>query len=225
MEISKKFLLTLVLLTGSLFVFYHVAFAAATVTAATGGSAISADDTGGSWTTLTGPTITEGANKDVGTGTIVLSAPSGFEYNTGVTVTATITLDQGSKTCFTFTSTTATPGTSTITFTVNAQDGTGGNPATTCHVTFSNIQVRPTAGTPLASGNITHTGTASITGVTGSTNFGTLTEVIGSITKVGINTQPSSTATVDTEFGTYPSVGIQDQWGNNDTNKLNSWKR
>jgi len=43
----------------------------ATVTAATGGSAISADTTGGTYTTLTGPVLTEGANR-----TFPLPAPS-----------------------------------------------------------------------------------------------------------------------------------------------------
>lgn len=190
-------------------------YATASVTAATGGSSISADTYGtGAYTTLTGPTITEGANKDVGTGTIILSAPSGFIFNTGATVTATITLVAGSKTCFTFSSTTATPTTTSITFTVTAQDGTGGNPTTTCKVAFSNIQVRPSAGTPLASGNITHTGTASITGITSSTNLGTLTEVVGAKNKLAVTTQPSSTATVNTDFATKPVVTLQDQYGN-----------
>ena len=40
---------------------FNIASAAATVTVATGGSSISADSTGGSYTSLTGPIITEGA--------------------------------------------------------------------------------------------------------------------------------------------------------------------
>ena len=197
---------------------FMAVFAAATVTAATGGSAISADNTGGSWTTLTGPTLAEGAHRDISTtGTIILNAPTGFEFNTGQNVTATITLLVGSKNCFTFSSGTATPTSSTITFTVSAVDQAGGSPTTYCKVDFSNIQVRPTAGTPLASGNITKSGTATIAGVTGSTNFGTLTEVAGTATKLGITTQPSGTASTNTDFATKPVVAVQDQYGNTKT--------
>ena len=189
----------------------YTAFATVTVTAATGGSSISADTTGGSYTTLTGPTITEGASGDVpSSGTVVLSAPSGFRFNTGATVTATITSDTSKNLCFGFTSTTATPSATTITFTLNAGDGHG----THCHVTFSNIQVQPTAGTPLASGNITDTGTASISGMTSSTNLGTLTEVVGAKNKLVITTQPSATATAGANFATDPVVALEDQYGN-----------
>src|SRR6266478_6116243 len=41
-----------------------------TVTKATGGSAISADTTGGAYTVLSGPTIIESASGTIGTGTI-----------------------------------------------------------------------------------------------------------------------------------------------------------
>ncbi|MCK9396103.1 MAG: hypothetical protein M0Q44_10990 [Methylobacter sp.] len=58
-----------------------------------------------------------------------------------------------------------------ITFTVTAVS------TRTNTLTWQGIQVRPTVSAPQASGNITHTGTSSITGVTTSTNFGTLTEV------------------------------------------------
>src|SRR5205814_2900502 len=54
-------------------------------TPATGGSAISADTVGGTFTSLTGPTYSENANGNVGTGTIILSVPSGFIFDTGGT--------------------------------------------------------------------------------------------------------------------------------------------
>ncbi|MFH0942997.1 MAG: hypothetical protein V1810_02365 [Candidatus Beckwithbacteria bacterium] len=188
-------------------------YAAVSVTAATGGTSISADTYGtGSYTTLTGPTITEGANKDITAAnkTIVLTVPSGFIFNTGATVTATISIVSGSGTCFTFSSTTATPTSTTITYTVTAQDS---NKGPVCRVVFSNIQVRPTAGTPLASGDITNTGNnTSIP--SGSTNFGTLTEVVGAKNKLAVTTQPSSPATVNTDFTTKPVVTLQDQYGN-----------
>src|SRR5205814_7186482 len=52
---------------------------------ATGGTAISADGATGTFTTLTGPTYTENASGNVGTGTIVLNAPAGFVFDTGGT--------------------------------------------------------------------------------------------------------------------------------------------
>src|SRR5207253_2940490 len=58
---------------------------AAQFTQATGGSAISADTTGGTFTSLSGPTYTENASGNVGTGTIILNVPSGFIFDTGGT--------------------------------------------------------------------------------------------------------------------------------------------
>lgn len=211
----KRVFIILFVVISFLSIFSFDAHAAVTVTPATGGSAISADNTGGSYTALTGPVIAEGAvNEFPSSGTLVLTAPSGFVFNTAQTVTATITRDVGSKNCFSFTSTTATPTTTTITFTSNAADGNGGNPTTQCRVTFSGIQVRPSSGTPLSSGNLTHSGTASITGLTGSTNLGTLTQVAGAKTQLAITTQPSSTANPNTDFTTKPVVAVRDQFGN-----------
>lgn len=191
------------------------AYAAVSITTATGGSSISADTTSGTYTMLTGPTIQEGASRDIpGTGTIVLSAPSGFIFNTGAIVTATITRDTGNKNCFTFASNTATPTTSTITFSTSTSDS---NTNTYCHVTFSNVQVRPSSGTPLASGNITYTGSAVVSGLATGTNLGTLTEVIGANNKLAITTQPPATAAMSTNFSTNPVVALQDQFGNTET--------
>ena len=103
-KISIFFLIAIWIFSVLLLILIEPAQAAVSVTAATGGGAISADTTGGSYTTLTGPTLVEGASKDIGTGTIIFNAPSGFEFNTGATVTATITLIEGSKACFAFSS-------------------------------------------------------------------------------------------------------------------------
>ena len=201
----------------------HTAFAAVTVTPATGGGAISADTntTNGTaiWTTLTGPSIAEGAYRDFpASGTFILNAPSGFSFNTGATVTSVISRYAGTGTCFRFTSTTATPTASTITFTLNARDG--GSNTTRCQVDFSNIQVRPTAGTPLASRNIVKTGTASVSGITnGVTNLGTLTEVAGAASKLAFTTQPGS-AVYGSALSTQPVVVSQDQFGNPSTSGL-----
>lgn len=158
---------------------------AQTITTATGGGAISADNTGGAYSTLTGPVYTEGANGDAGVGTIILNAPSGFEFDTGGTAPTVLVTrvagnggnnrninDAGSGTSLAVTSVTATQ----ITFTVTAASSNGVRNS----LTWQDVRVRPTAGTPLASGNITKSGTSTMAGVSaGVTNFGTLSEVHG----------------------------------------------
>ena len=187
-----------------------------TITTATGGSAISADTFGSStFTTLTGPVYSEASNGNVGTGTIILNVPTGFIFDTGGTApTVVVTriggggnnnrnINDGEGT-YAITSRTATQ----ITFTVTAASSNG----VTCSLTWQNIRVRPTAGSPLASGNLTKTGTSSMSGVTNSsTNFGTLTEVAGNATKLAFLTQPSS-ATYGTSLN--PVVILQDQYNN-----------
>jgi hypothetical protein len=164
----------------------NITVAAVVITAATGGSAISADDYGtGAWTSLTGPAYDEAASGNVGIGTFILNVPSGFEFDQGGTApTVLMTRLSGgggdtrninsvaSGTSMAITSISATQ----ITFTVTNASNSG----VTCSLTWQNVRVRPTAGTPLAAGNLTKTGTSSILGVTnGSTNFGTLTQVHG----------------------------------------------
>ncbi|HAF25255.1 MAG TPA: hypothetical protein DCK93_20505, partial [Blastocatellia bacterium] len=169
---------------------------APTVTPATGGSAISADTaaTGGTgvFTSLTGPIITESATADVGTGTIIINVPSGFEFDTGGTapnVNITRLSGTGAPTKNTAGSITSVTSAS-VTFTVTTASNTG----VFCSLTWQYLRVRPTAGTPLATGNITKTGTSTIAGVTGTTNFGTLTEVPGSVNKLVV-TLPGQTFT------------------------------
>jgi MSHA biogenesis protein MshQ len=161
-----------------------VANANVTVTAATGGNAIASNTTtgcsaAGTWVALTGPVIAEGSSGDISTGNIILTAPTGFEFNTAAAVTILLAGSATSSkningisngTSVNATSITAT----TITFnviTVSTSRNT---------LTWQGIQVRPTAATPLANGNITETGTSTIKGMTGSTNLGTLTEVTSS---------------------------------------------
>src|SRR5262249_25758657 len=54
-------------------------------TAATGGGAIPADGATGTFTSLSGPSYSENASANVGTGTIILNAPPGFVFDTGGT--------------------------------------------------------------------------------------------------------------------------------------------
>jgi len=172
-------LLALVLVLSFSLVMAVPVSAAVTVTVATGGSAISADTaataTSPAWTALTGPVIAEAAPADIGTGTIILVAPTGFAFNTGQSVAATVT---GDATKLVLASGTATPTSTTITFTVSSASAS--NPST---ITFSDIQVQPTAGTLPATGNILTTDSTSvIAGVThGTTPFGTLTMVVGAL--------------------------------------------
>src|SRR3989338_8217138 len=190
---NKLLILATIVLLG-LFVVLTNVLATATVTSATGGSAISADTTGGTFTSLTGPVISEGATADIGTGTIILNAPSGFEFDTGgAAPTVLVTriggsgpntrnindLSSGSTIAVTVT-------TAQLTITITAATSNG----VTNSLTWQNVRVRPTAGTPLASGNITKSGTSSISGVTNSvTSFGTLTEVAGTATTLAFSTQ------------------------------------
>jgi hypothetical protein len=150
---------------------------------ATGGEAIPSSTVGGAYTTLTGPVYYEYAPGDVGTGTIILNAPSGFIFDTGGTA-PTVRIDRlsgggadskningrASGTSAAITSRSATQ----ITFTVTTASSSG----VACSLTWQNIRVRPSASSPLASGDVTKTGTSAMTGVTNSsTSFGQLVEV------------------------------------------------
>ncbi len=187
------------------------------VTPATGGNAISADTTGGAYTSLTGPVYTEASLGAVGTGTIILTAPAGFIFDTGGTApTVRIIGDSKSSrningaasgTALAMTSVTTTQ----LTFSVTASSAIGGTPNT---LTWQNVRVRPTAGTPLASGYITKTGTASMSGVADGANFGFLAEAAGAASKLAVQTPPSATATAGAAFAQQPAVQIQDQFGN-----------
>ncbi len=199
------------------------AHASVSVTPATGGSSISADTVAsGVSTALTGPVVTEGALGDIGTGTIILTLPSGFVFDTTSSVKATVT----NGTCSGGTakplllnaasSQTVTPGTTSVSMTVTQKSsGAAGCIAT---LTYSGIKVKPSSGTSLASGNIVKSGTAAISGTTGSTNFGTLNEVPGVKNKMLITTQPGASATSNTNFSPDPVVEIEDQYGNTLTN-------
>lgn len=179
---------------------------------------ISADTTGGSYTTTTGPSIVETANRQLGTGTIILNAPIGFAFNTGVTVNAIISSTNVNTACFTLSSTTATSGAgtltaSTITFTVSANDASSGSSKAICQVVFSGIQIRPTVGTPLASGDITRTGTAALGGATFNTN--TFTETVGAVS-ASVSTTSASLSSVAADGATTSTITVtlKDVFGN-----------
>jgi hypothetical protein len=171
------------------------------VTGATGGSSISQDTNLSyglaNWTILTGPTMAERARGDMIVGrTVVLNAPSGFQFNTAATPGTTVTYIAGSgalTSCFALTFSSIT--TTAITFIVSQEDlpNTGAGKGF-CQADFTNIQVRPTAGAPLATGNITNTGTQPAAGA----NYGTLTEVAAPVT--GWQSYQAGCSTADATF-------------------------
>lgn len=118
------------------------------------------------FTTITGPAITEGGGKDIGTGTIILNAPSGFVFNTNATVTVRILKvsngaddptkninDAANGTSLAITSITPTQ----ITFTVTQETDNGVKNS----LTWQGIQVTPTVPTPV-NGSISKTGTSNV---------------------------------------------------------------
>ncbi len=179
-------------MAGLLLTAYGSAFATITLTGASGGSNISADTASNApapaWTTLGAITITEGASTDFtnGTGvTLVLRVPAGFQFNTVVTPNITFT---GTKNIQSASVAMTDSSNITVTLTVS---GTAVSGDSLTIGSTTGIQVRPTASTPLATGNHiyrpsgTAGGTAGIRGITNSvdgstgSNFGTLTEVPG----------------------------------------------
>jgi fibronectin-binding autotransporter adhesin len=187
---------------------------------ATGGTAISADTTGNAYTSLTGPVYTEIQSGNVGTGTIILNAPAGFVFATNAPQPAVIVTRFGGSGANSLNLNGVASGTSVamttinptnLTFTVTSASSGG----VTCMLTWTNLSVRPSAGTPLASGNLMSMGTSVIQGVTtNSTGWGFLNEVVGAATKLAIVTQPSAAATAGVNFPQQPVVQVQDQFGN-----------
>jgi hypothetical protein len=187
----KKLLLALVvaLITGVLWL-VPGAGAATGLTAATGGTNISADTAAaspgtGTYTNLTGPSYQEASSGQLSTGKVVLDAPAGFQFRTtSVTVAqpngGNMTFGSASSCSGQSASITVTPTAGAITFWICAQSN-GSHAAT---IGLSGVGVRPANGSPLASGNIVldATSTVSFSGVTaGSTSWGALSDVAGAL--------------------------------------------
>lgn len=175
------------------------------ITAATGGEAISADNANTTYTALTGPTIQEGqAGELTNSGTIILTAPSGYEWNTSVTPSLTITPSYGGTT--TLAASFTTIDNDKATFTISAESSA--NPG---QIEFSGLEIRPTTGIRPNNGKITNTGT---TGQGGGTNYGTLGMISGAADSLKFSQQPSIT-NVDSSITPSVRVQIVDQFGNN----------
>ncbi|MFN8519602.1 MAG: hypothetical protein U0667_09525 [Chloroflexota bacterium] len=175
---------------------------AAVVNPASGGTRVSADQAGTSrFTPLTGPAIAESGLSELSMGsTTVLNMPSGFRFNT-----RSGSLNISGKDCDLRARIKVT--TTQATMTVTQASSISG-----CIVTFVGLEVQPTAGGGITSGNITKTGTSSAPA--GATNYGTLTKVPGAVAELVYLTQPSGTNNGGTPFGTQPRILARDQFGN-----------
>jgi hypothetical protein len=184
-------------------------FKDAAITPASGGTAISADTYTGAFTPLTGPVIVETIVGDISVGTIVLTLPAGFQFDSSAPQPIiTLNGDSNNKNINGLHDGDVIPLTVTsnsLSFTITTKS----KGQTRNTLTYSNIRVRPTAATPLASGDITNTGTSIFPNST--TNFGTLREVPGSGLQSVVSGFPSpQTAGVAGSF----TVTEQDQFGN-----------
>jgi len=189
--------------------------AAVDVTAASGGGAISADDYATStYTTLGTITIAEQAVGDIGTtGNLILDVPTGFLFDD--TAPPSVTVQGGSELAI---------GTVTITTTAITIPITVNGIVVMDTITIgatTQIEVIPSAGYPLVSGNIyadaTSVAIAGITTGPAGTNFGTLTMVAGVATQLAFTTQPAAGANSGALLGVQPIVEAQDQFTNKDT--------
>tara|TARA_R110000868_G_scaffold304437_11_gene565161 strand:- start:3608 stop:8617 length:5010 start_codon:yes stop_codon:yes gene_type:complete len=204
-----------------LFLIYTNSAFAQTITKATGGGAISADNFGGTWSTLTGPTIQETSPGQLSSGTFRLQAPSGFIWNTAVTPTAVVTSPKSTKITVVFVSIT----TSEIQFSITGNSG--GNPKNNPHqIVFSGIQVRPNQGTPLASGIIKNVGSAA---PGGTTSYGDLAMVVGADNQIRVESAANSSGSLipsqSIEAGQSLTLyaNVRDQHGNFKRNQSVSW--
>lgn len=184
--------------------------ASVNVTGASGGAAISADTAAaggsGAWTTLGAIIIDESKKSDISSGsglTLVLKAPAGFEFNTGLVPSVSFT---GGGDITSASAQINDPSTLTVTLNVSGTASTD-----TLTVGATGLQVRPVVGGPLSGGRHIYRpasggGTATINGVTTSTdgssgsNFGNLTEVAGAFVKLQL-LMPGETAAPGTPSG------------------------
>jgi hypothetical protein len=169
---------------------------------ATGGSAISADEFGTSrYTPLQGPSIKEESTAELALhSTTILNAPSGFQFEPGFGTASVDGIECDLR------------GQVTVTATQAKLTVTHASTVSGCQVWFIGLEVQPTSGSGLASGNITKTGTSAAPG--GAANYGTLTEVAGAVSQLVYVTQPSATNSGGTAFGQQPKVLARDQFGN-----------
>lgn len=187
------------------------AFAAAGVTPASDGTNISIDTTSAGGTStfsnLNGPAIAETVAGDIVAGTHTVTLPSGWEFD----ISSNITISKFGGNIV-LGSTSVTPTQTSFSFVVTNQSTSGSI------LGFSNLKVRPTGTVSGTTGNMTYSG-AGIIGVDGSTNFGTLSTVPGTVAKLVFATQPGG-AEYGSLLNPQPVVKTQDQFGNDSTKNL-----
>jgi hypothetical protein len=211
--IRKDFYSAVVLTVVCLLASSLTANATVTITAASGGTNISADKAansvnpaGGAFTTLGNFTLTRNSSSDFTSGTnvtFIISTPAGWVFNTGGTVTATrgggVTVASASVTSST-----------TITCTYTCTGSSSGT-----LITLSGIQVQATSGSTIPqSGNITRTGgTGTIAGFATGAVVGALSLQGGAISSISIN--PISFQAVNVAFSV--TMNALDQFDNTAT--------
>ncbi|MFN1836118.1 invasin domain 3-containing protein [Balneola sp. MJW-20] len=200
-----------------------VSLDAQTVTPASGGTGISADNFAtGTWTTLNGPIITETAPGQIQAGQIRLEAPTGFEWDTGgTTPTITVGAQKSQRITANYVSRTSDE----VVFSVNGSSA--GSPPNNIHtLSIGNLRIRPTQGTPLISGNIRNLG-SSVPG--GTINYGTLSITAGADANVRVESDPDASGTLvaeqDLEAGQSLTVyaNVRDQFNNFKRTTNASW--
>ena len=188
----------------------------ANVTVTPGTTSASADTaanaTSPAFTTLPNIVLTEGANNDFATPqsgvTLKLDAPSGWQFNAGIGSVSAVNGKDVTATGPNQPTINVTASQITVTFSVS-----GSTKADV--LTISGIQVQPTNGGTTTNGDILRNAgsTSNIAGVTGATNFGTLSVTVGAAKQLTVQTHPSPTATAGIAFGTQPQVQVRDQFG------------
>ncbi len=164
---------------------------------------------GPAYTPLTGPAIVETAATDITAGTIILTAPTGFEFDTGASVTATVTgtgtpLQLAGGASFE----TVTPTISTITITVTAQSVT--DPST---ITYTGIRIKDSDDTSGTTNDLVFSGTSNVAG-----NAGTLTSIPDVIDHFALETSGAGTEVAGTAFTI--TVTAQDVFDNTATSYI-----
>jgi hypothetical protein len=183
------------------------AFAAVSLTAASGGTTMTAANGGpaATYTNLGNIVIEETNLREVSTGRFAIKVPTGFEFSTTSSVTVTLSNNPGSGRAQVSTasscsgmntnSVSVTPTASAVTFYVCDDSD-----STDTKFTISGIRVRPTANAPVASGNLyldNTSGAVTIVGVTGGpggTNLGSLVQNPGLATQLAVALPASVTA-------------------------------
>jgi anti-sigma factor ChrR (cupin superfamily) len=192
----------------------YVQIAAANVTVTSGSATENADQANaGTWVTLSpNIAVAEGARGDFGNGAtgawpttnLVLTPPSGWQFNAAQTITPTF-----SGADITGATATVAAGGTSITVTLTGSGRSNGSNDT---FALPSVQVRPTATTPLSTGTIGCSSVNNIVGITcGTTTFGTLTETAGALSKLTITSVPAS-ATAGSNFSV--TVKSTDAYGN-----------